>query len=91
VLHYPCALAFVHPALTDPDKKSKGLQHHANLSVFKCMTANGDARREVIIRSLEVLSNLFYLIRTQSDNPFKVTEYATLADAQIKLITEALN
>jgi hypothetical protein len=55
------------------------------------MTVNGDARRELVMRSLEVLSNLLYLIRIQSDEPLKVTEYAKLAETQVKATVELLN
>lgn len=71
------------------DEETKGL--HETLSVTEIMTANGDARREIAIHSLEVISNLLYLIQTQSDDPLKVTEYATLAATHVKSVAEAFH
>jgi hypothetical protein len=55
------------------------------------MKPNGDSRREAVNRSLEILRNLLYLIRMNSNDPLKVTEYALIAEDHARGIAEAVN
>lgn len=60
---------------------------HENLSVAEIMTANGDARWEVL-HNMEILTNLLYLIRTQHEDAEKVKMYATLAETHAQAVSD---
>jgi hypothetical protein len=55
------------------------------------MTPNSDARQEALNRNLEILLNLLYLIRMESNDPLKVTEYTAIAEKKARALAEALH